>query len=141
MNEKIYDKAIKLLSLRLHTTGELYRKLKARGFKEEEIRPVLRKLEELKFLDDERFAQIFVDNLKRYKDFGYYGIKAKLLLRQIPSDLAEEALREFFTLEEEEAVAKRLVAKLKRQGRTDWDKLVRSLTSRGFRNEVIRKVL
>ena len=140
INEKVYEKAVKLLSIRLHTTGELYDKLTTREFKKSEILPVLKKLEELKFLDDERFAQIYVDNLKCYKDFGYYGIKAKLLKARVSSEIAERALSEFFTPEDEAVVAKRLVAKLKRQGRNEWKKLMASLQSRGFRSEIIRKV-
>lgn len=141
LNQKVYDKAIKLIQIRLHTTGELLRKLKQRGFKDKDVRPVLKRLEELRFLDDERFAQIFVDNLKRYKDWGYYGIKAKLLVRQIPRETAEAALQEFFTLEDEETVARRFIGKLKRQGRKDFEKLMRSLNSKGFRSDVIRKIV
>lgn len=141
LNEKVYDKAIRLLNIRLHTSGELFKKLKSRGFKPVDIYPVIRQLEEQKFLDDERFAEIFVDNLKRYKDFGYYGIKAKLLARQIPSDIIEKALAEFLSVEDEVFVARRLIGKLRRQGRKDWGKLMRSLQSRGFRSEVIREVL
>ncbi len=141
INDKVYEKAVKLLSIRLHTTGELYRKLKTLSFKDSDIRPVLQRLEELKFLDDQRFAEIFVDNLKRYKDFGFYAIKKKLQERQIPSDLAAAALAQFFTVEDELAVARRAVAKLKKQGRTQWEQLMRSLQSRGFRSEVIREVL
>lgn len=141
INEKIYEKAVKFLAIRLHTTGELHRKLKERGFKDRDIAPVLRKLEDQKFLDDERFAQIFVDNLKHYKDFGYYGIKAKLLQRQIPSDMIEKALDEFFSLEDELAVARRFIGKLKKLGRKTWEQLARSLQSKGFRADVIRKVL
>ncbi|MDP2703811.1 MAG: RecX family transcriptional regulator [bacterium] len=139
LNQKIYEKAIQLLSIRLHTTGELQQKLAKRGFASNEIIPILKRLEELKFLDDERFAQIFVDNLKRYKDFGYYGIKAKLLKARIPSNIAERALSEFFTAEDEIVVAKRLVSKLKRQGREDWKKLTASLANRGFRADATRE--
>ncbi len=148
---KVYEKAVKLLSIRLHTTGELYQKLKQRGFKDKDIQSVLRRLEELGFLDDRRFAEIFVDNLKRYKDFGYYGIKAKLLHRKIPSEMAEEALAEFFTLEDEFAVASRYLGKQSARGGSTsggkkreelaWEKLARSLQSRGFRSEIIRKTL
>lgn len=140
MNDKVYDKAVRLLAMRLHTTGELYAKLKQRGFKDGDIRPVLRQLEEQKFLDDRKFAEIFTDNLKRYKDFGYFGIKAKLLARKIDNALAEAALAEFFTLEDELDVARRLVEKLKRQGRKEPEKIMRSLAGKGFRGEVIRKV-
>lgn len=141
MNEKLYEKTIKFLTVRLHTTGELYQKLQIRGFKPAEIREVLKKLEERRFLDDSRFAEIFVDNLKRYKDFGYFGIKAKLLARHIPSDMAEAALRDHYTLEDEEIVARRFTGKLKRQGRTEPEKIMRSLQSKGFRSDIIRKVM
>lgn len=137
----VYDKAIVLLNLRMHTTGELYQKLKLRGFKPAEIQAVLRLLEEQKFLDDQKFAEIFVENLKRYKEWGYYGIKAKLLARHIPSEMAEAALAEFFTVEDEKSVARRLIDKLKRQGRRDWEQQARSLQSKGFRSEIVRKVL
>src|SRR3989338_2892116 len=141
VNEKIYDKAIKFLAMRLHTTGELRQKLELRGFKSGEIRLVLKKLEEQKFLDDARFAEIFVDNLKRYKDFGYYGVKAKLMERFIPSDIAESALRDYLSPDDELIVARRLIGKLRRQGRTEQEKLMRSMQSRGFRSEVTRKAL
>lgn len=138
MNEKVYEKAVKLLSIRLHTTGELQRKLRTRGFKDSEIFPVLRRLEDLNFLDDLRFAQIFIDNLKRYKDWGYYGIRAKLAARQIPNDVAAEALSEFYTAEDELAVAKRLLQKLNRNAAA-YQKLVRALSARGFRASAIRR--
>lgn len=138
INEKVYEKAIKLLSIRLHTTGELHRKLQRYGFSDADIREVLRRLEELRFLDDHRFAEIFVDNLKHYKDWGYYGIKAKLAQRQIPGPIAAEALKEFFTLEDEAIVAARLIKKL--SGKT-YEQKARALGSRGFRSETLRRVL
>ena len=138
LDNKVYQKAVELLSLRLHTTGELQKKLKTRGFKDEDIVPILHRLEELDFLNDERFAQIFVDNLKRYKDFGYYGIRAKLAQRQIPSDIAAAALKEFFTAEDESVVAKRLLKKIAKK---TYEQKARALSTRGFRSEILRKVL
>ena len=138
MDEKVYEKAIRLLTLRLHTTGELQKKLKQKGFPDQDILPVLRHLEDLKFLDDKRFAEIFVDNLKRYKDFGYYGIKVKLLSRHIPSDMAEAALKEFFTPEDELIVATRLTKKLSKR---TYEQKARALSSRGFRTDIVRQVL
>lgn len=140
MDQQIYKQAIKYLSIRMHTTGELQRKLKAKGFKDQDILPVLQKLEELKFLDDGRFAEIFVDNLKRYKDWGYYGVKAKLKDRQVPSDIATLALAEFYAIEDELAVAKRVVAKLERQNK-NRDQIIRSLAAKGFRSEIVGKIL
>jgi regulatory protein len=141
IGDRVYDKAVQLLSMRMHTTGELHQKLQKRGFKDEDIRPVLHRLEELKFLDDEKFAQIFVDNFKRYKDFGYFGIKTKLMQRRVPSDIIEKALAEFFSPDDERAVALRLIKKLKKTGRTKYDQLARSLQSRGFRSAVVGALL
>lgn len=141
LSQKVYEKAVKLLTVRMHTVGEMHQKLKAKGFKDSDIRPVLRRLEEQKFLDDLKFAEIFVDNLKRYKDFGYYGIKAKLLQRKIPSDMAEQALQEFLTGEDEFSIANRVVGKLKRLDRKSWEEVARSLKAKGFRGEILGRVL
>ena len=142
INQEVYEKAIKLLSIRMHTTGELHQKLKQRGFSDLDIRPVLLELEQHRFLDDQRFAEIFVDNLKRYKDFGFFGIKVKLLARKIPSDMAEQALQEFFTIDDELAVAARLLKKNKKLANSrDWKKSAAALQRRGFRSDVIGKAL
>jgi regulatory protein len=141
LNQKIYEKAIQLLSNRMHTTGELLDKLKKRKFPEKEIWPVLKHLEELKFLDDERFAQIFVENMKLYRDWGYFGIKAKLIKKRVPNDLAEAALGDFFTLEDELVVAERFLGKLKKRGRSEYEQIMRSMSSKGFRMDVIQKLV
>ena len=141
INQKIYDKAVQLLAIRMHSTGELFDKLKRYGFAAEEIRAVLSELESLKFLDDKKYAEIFVENLKRYKDFGYFGIKAKLLKHKIPSDLAALALGEFFSTEDEIQIAKRLVAKLRCLGKSEFEKLARALSNRGFRSEATKTAL
>lgn len=141
LNQKVYDQATKLLAIRPHTVGELGQKLKNRRFADEAINPVLQKLIEQKFLDDQRFAEIFVDNLKRYKDWGYYGVKARLLARRIPSGILEQALADFFTLPEEAVVAHRLIDKLKKRGRVGREQIARSLQSRGFRSKVIGETL
>ena len=139
--ELAYNQAIKYLSVRLHTTGELFDKLRKKKHPKDLAVRVIRRLEEIDFLNDQRFAQIFVENLKRYKSFGYYGIKAKLMQRKIPSEIIVSVLEEFLQVEEEMAVAKRFLAKLKRQQREGYAKLSRSMASKGFRTEVIREVL
>lgn len=136
-----YDMAVRYLAMRMHTVGELTEKLKKKRVASDVLIQVLRRLEELDFLNDRRFAEIYVENLKRYKSFGYYGIKNKLISKKIPTDIVGDTLEEFFTLEEEVAVAGKLVEKLARQDRTSYQQLARSLASKGFRTEVISEVL
>lgn len=140
LNEKIYAKAVKLLATRMHTTGELFQKLKKRDFEDGEIRAVLRDLEEKGFLDDGKFAEIFVENLKRYKEWGYFGIKQKLRQRLVDDEIAAQALDEYYSNEDELQVAERALMKMKKLGRTQLDKIIRSLQQKGFRSDVIREV-
>ena len=139
--QKAYDQAVKYLTLRLRTVGELQQKLKLKKYPADVIVKVLRELENLDFLNDERYAQIFVENLKRYKSFGFYGIKSKLMAKKIPNDMIEQVLQDFFSEEEEIEVARRFVKKLARIGRKKYEKVARSLASKGFRTEVTSKVL
>lgn len=138
---EVYNKAVALLSIRLLTVGELSEKLRQRGFSSSLISQVLRKLEELDFLNDERYAQIYVENLKRYKNFGYFGIQARLLKKKIPSDIISKTLQDLFSVEEELLVARRFLKQLQKQKRTRYEQIVRSLASRGFRSEVVRQIL
>ena len=135
--QRIFDKAVKLLSLRLHTKEELGRKLLRYKAKKEVINAVLDRLTELKALDDEQFASIFLDNLIRFKTFGYYGLKAKLLSRGIPGDLAEKLLQDQLSPEQETSIARKLIAK--KTG--DYQKMAQALQRKGFRSQVIASVL
>lgn len=139
--QKAYEQAIKYLSIKMRSVGEMQEKLKVKKYPPKIIFQVLRELEDLRFLDDERYAQIFVENLKTYKNFGYYGIKQKLMQKKIPTDIVEQVLADFFSEEEELMVAKRFLNKLRRQGRKKYEQIARSFSSKGFRTEVMREIL
>lgn len=160
--EKAYDYAVFLLSLKLRTVGEVLKKMQGRGYTETVIENTLLKLKEQKYLNDERYAEMYLENLKMYKNFGFYGIKKKFMERSLPPTLIEKVLEEGLSISEEIKIAKRL---LKKEGYitkdvqqddevtytiyTDRDsevnkkkaKLRNHLKSRGFRGEVISKVL
>jgi len=125
----------------MRSVGELQEKLQQKKYPPKIIFQVLRELEDLDFLDDLRYAQIFVENLKIYKSFGYYGIKTKLMQRKIPSEIIVQVLEEFFTEDQELAVAKRFLLKLQRQGRKKYLQIARSFASKGFRTDVTREIL
>ena len=139
--QKAYNQAVKYLTIKLRTVGEIQQKLKMKKYPVAVIMEVLRELERLDFLNDERYTKIFVENLKKYKSFGFYGIKAKLMAKKIPNDMIEGVLEEFFPVEEEIVVARRFVKKLARMGRKEYEKVARSLGSKGFRTEVTSRVL
>ncbi|OGE81928.1 MAG: hypothetical protein A3H72_03820 [Candidatus Doudnabacteria bacterium RIFCSPLOWO2_02_FULL_48_8] len=133
-----YDKAINLLKIRLHHSEELAKKLSLRGYKQSEVNDVIFRLTKEGLLDNAQFAQAFLDSLIKYKTFGFFGLKAKLLSRGIDSQEAETLLKEYLPLEKEKEIAERFVEK---QKETDKVKLAQSLSRKGFRNQVIKRIL
>jgi regulatory protein len=132
----IYERAVKLLKIRPHHSEELVKKLTLRGFNREEIEEVIVKLQEENFIDNDAFAQMYLDSLLRFKTFGFYGLKSKLMSRGIASNEAEKLLKENLSTEQELEIAGRF---LEKQKETDKNKLAQKLSRKGFRIEVIRK--
>jgi len=133
-----YDKALKLLKIRPHHSEELTKKLLMRGFSREQIQETIQKLQEENLLDNRQFAQMYLDELLRTKTFGFYGLKAKLMQRGIPGHEAEDLLKENLSAEEETNIAQKLINRER-----DYDKIkfAQKLQRKGFRSDVIRKVL
>ncbi len=159
--EKAYEYAVFLLSLHLRTAGELRQKMEQRGYRPDIIEQVLDRLHAQKYLDDGRYAEIFLDNLKQYRSFGYFGIKKKFLQKRLPPELADRVLAEGLSVEDEIKIARRLLKKegyeaagpqpdgeisyrvfgADAQADAEKQKMARRLKSRGFRSEVIARVL
>lgn len=109
--EKAYEYAVFLLSLQLRTAGEIREKMQRRGYSSAVIEKTIDQLHDQKYLDDERYAVVFLDNLKQYKNLGYYGIKKKFMLKKLPMSLIEKVLDEGLSKEEELKIAKRFLKK------------------------------
>jgi regulatory protein len=137
LNVPPYNYALFLLSLRSLTQGQLEERMFRRGYETNEITEVISRLAELKYLDDRQFAQIYLENLKKYKQIGYYGVKKKMLEKKIPLRIIDKALLDY-TPAEEKKVAKTLLTKYTKK--TAEQKL-RALRSKGFRSDVITALI
>lgn len=109
--DKAYDYAVYLLSLRLRTEGELREKMKVKKYQPEIIELVIAKLLDSHYIDDQKYAQVYLENLKKYKNFGFYGIKKKMMEKKLPPALIEQVLQEGLPLAEELKIAGRLLKK------------------------------
>jgi regulatory protein len=151
---RAYNYAVYLLGIRLRTEGELRERMKQKGYPLAIVDEVINYLKDQRFLDDQRFAEIFLDNLKKYKNFGFYGIKKKMMEKRLPSSIIENVLSQGLPIEEETKIARRFLRKQKftpsnaaeRQSakdesfdRADKNKIARSLANRGFRTEIIKR--
>lgn len=132
-----YEKAIQLLKIRPHHSAELGRKLSLRKFSPEAVKEALNRLAQENLLNDSQFLETLLDNLIRYKNFGFFMLKAKLMQRGASSGEAEAMLRENYPLEAEIKTGQRLIERYKSLDRM---KLVQKLSSRGFRTEAIRQL-
>ncbi len=160
--EKAYEYAVFLLSLKLRTIGEMLKKMQDRGYSQAVIEKTVDELKSHKYLDDDRYAEIYLENLKTYRNFGFYGIKKKLMEKKLPMQLVEKLMAENLPLSDEIKIAQRL---LKREGfevakkledgadevhyqtysdaeaNKEKNKLSNRLRARGFRSEVIARLL
>ena len=134
-----HNYALFLLNIKLRTEGEIRHKMQERGYNQKVIDEVISQLTEERLIDDIRYAEIFVDNCKKYKSYGFYMLKKKLLERRLASVLIERALSDFFSLEDELVVAKRLVEKIGKG--LEKQKLGQRLQARGFRLDTIKKFM
>lgn len=134
---RAHDKAVSLLKIREHSSEELRKKLKMRGFPASEIEETISFFIEEGIINDSRFAELYLSSLIRTKTFGFYGLLAKLQSRGINRTDAERLLRENFSVEQEIEIARRFAG---RSGAGEGMKLAAKLSRKGFRHEAIRAI-
>jgi regulatory protein len=141
-----YNYALFLLGIRLYTEGEIREKMARRGYISEVIENVINHLKDLSYIDDARFAEGLLDGFKRFKTYGYYMIKKKMMEKRLPKELIESSLDEHLSVSDELVVAKKYIDKehLDIAEAGDYNqrqKIAYKLHSRGFRSEIISKLM
>jgi regulatory protein len=134
----VYNQAIKYLGLRAHTVFELRTKLLRKKFPPEMIDQAIKQLMEQKYMSDEDFARVFVQNLVKYKTFGYYGIVSKLKQRGVSANLITQILDEELPIDEEKKIASRALGKSSKKEKV---KLAQMLQRKGFRSQIIGSLI
>lgn len=86
---KCYNSAIDIISRRMHAEKELYFKLRKR-FENQEIVQVLKRLKELKYLDDSQFSKLWVESRSRSR--GVNLLIRELKLKGVDKDIIERTI-------------------------------------------------
>lgn len=133
-------RALSLLARREHSRLELRRKLAPHAESPEQLDTVLDTLESQGLLSNERFADSVVN--RRAARFGAARIRQELREHELPAELVSEHLAELDRSEYERA--RQVWAR--RFGRPPVDlpdrmRQARFLAARGFRADVVRRVL
>jgi len=124
-----YDKAAVLCSISEKCTSEIQEKLRLFGLSVEESEPVIKKLVDEKYIDDERFARAFVKDKFRFNHWGKQKIEYMLRAKKINQDILALAFEEI----EDEGYADELLKIL-----TDKAKTVKAKDKFDKRNKLMR---
>ena len=130
---------MKRLAKRDRLSWELRRELLEKGFSEPEIEDVLSFLGKHRLLDDEKTVQNLVERHSGKRSIGKGRIRADLIRRGMPEELAEAACSGSSGEDEADAMRQALASKKWPQG--DRARAARFLISRGFEEESIESAL
>ena len=128
-----------------HSSGEMLEKMRRWQLSEDARKRVLDRLIDEKFVDDERFARLFVREKIRFDRWGRRKIEQALYQKGVASDISRRVLDE---VDDEAYVAelKKLIAAKRRsvQAESDYEmraKLTKYALGRGFGYNVIRQCI
>jgi regulatory protein len=89
-----FDCSLRVLSLRDHSEAELRRKLKEKGYEQQEIEESVARLHGLGYLDDTRFARLFACSaLRNGRGYGA-RLKQELARRGVAPGIVAQVLAE-----------------------------------------------
>lgn len=144
--QKALDLAYAYINSRDRTVSEVQQRLQRRGVSEELTERAVHTLADQGFLDDARFARLFVADKRTLEQWGSERIRRGLLSRGIDRHLAEEALAvepapELADAEPESELARALALLRRRfpeppEDRRDRDRALGMLMRKGYESEL-----
>ena len=146
VNKSVLNTALRILTRRDHSRFELVRKLKQRGFCQEDIDVAVSSCERFDYINDERTARVYIRQLKR-RGYGKKRIQLELNKKGLKGDPIQQILNESVSERDESEGAERILTKnVKRFEREKdllkrRDKMYRFLNTRGFSRDVITNTI
>lgn len=140
-SRRAFNNALDILSRRAHSRVELIRKLR-RKYSEEAVNTALERVEELGYIDDEKFAEDYAQHLYEVKHMAPYAISKELMLKGVDRDIVSRVVDEIEFDPQEEI---REILEKKYAGRLNDEKQIRkaynALVRLGYRYSDIISVL
>lgn len=147
--EKLMNYAFRLLASKRYTSFEISKKLtqflERHELEDEDlIESALKRLIELKYIDDAKYAADYVNDRVKLKPKGEFLIKRELKLKGIDEELIDKTI-ESKEIDESELASIAFEKKLRQWEKLDTVKIRQKafsfLSSRGFRPDTIYKVI
>jgi regulatory protein len=131
-----FARACRYLTARERCAAEVRTYLRKHGFAEEEIESAIRLLQERRYVDDLRYARLYVESRSRRAPRAGALLVKELRRRGVDAETARSAVGEFLRRVPEEELARRLIAKLPGEGEEWKERAARKLRARGFRPSI-----
>ncbi len=141
--QEILEKLMKYCSYQERSAFEVRQKLREYVLAEEKKEELITYLVEERFLNEERFAEVYVRSKVNVKKWGRYKIKEGLGLKGIKGALSTKALASINEEKYLQNLDELLVKKIKSIAATkeDTPKLYRYLLGKGYESDLIVKGL
>ena len=137
-----FERALKYLSVRARSTKEIFDYLKKKEYLEEDINDAIKRLVQLKFLNDDSFARGFTENRQR-KGKSKKAIEFELKLKGITKEITEDVLE--YSQSDYKIALEYITKRIKQFERYEPEerqkKIISRLRSRGFDWDIISKIL
>ncbi len=142
----LYTAAINGLARRAYSVHEMRVYLERRVQNKDDVKPILDRLKQNSYLDDERYARQFVRMHAEIRKQGPFRIARDLRARGVPDRHIEKALAERATESSDDTLVRAHLTRRLKSLRGPLDErrkasLYRSLLRAGFSSEVIRREL
>lgn len=129
------------LAMREDSSGRMMQKLIQREYSPDVAKRIVEKLSALGFLNDERFATLWLRDRMRSHPEGRDALFAGLLKRGVPSGIAGNCIAENVSDDDIEKGLDSLIEKLKSRSTLSNEKLIQRLQRRGYSYSSIKNKL
>ncbi len=134
--------AVRYLARFDRTAAQVERFLRGKGASPAQARQTIRRLSDLRYLDDRAYAARWIQALLARSPMGRERLKAELLARGLSEDLVDGAISEALQEVDEETLGRQaLRLKRRKSGRLLPCEAVTLLRQRGFEEEMIERIM
>jgi regulatory protein len=141
--EVAYQRALKFLSYKARSAHEVQQKLSQVGFSEEVINIVVDRLLTKEYLDDKKFAELWVENRSAFRPRSYRVLSWELKQKKISEDIIQDVLQNADAeINLAEAAAQKYLRRLENLDYETFQKKMSGfLARRGFSYSIVKQVV
>jgi len=139
----VKEMLLMMLARREHCSFDAENKLKQKGYEEEDIKKALKWAKENNYLNDDRYARLYVENALMQKHQGKKRIIYDLTYKHIDSKAIHDAINEFYDKDTE---TEELTVTIERRLGGDYSekskaRVIRYCLSHGYDFSTIKRII